>query len=109
VELLSDRRLGPPLTAEEAMDFGPILHVVHPSSSARLELGIDRSLRELVDRAVFDRRQVSSFQASSTDTTIDGKIQSLVIIGVDVALLVEAELDLRHPDRPKFRPTCAFQ
>jgi len=29
----------------------------------------------------------------------------IVIIGVDVAPLVEAELDRRHPDRPKFRPT----
>ena len=58
-----------------------------------------------MDRGVFDRRQVPSFQASSTDTTIDGKIQSLVIIGVDVAPLVEAELDRRHPDRPEFRPT----
>ena len=39
------------------------------------------------------------------DTTIDGEIQSLVINGVDVAPLVEVELDRRHPDRPKFRPT----
>ncbi|MGI5198294.1 DinB family protein [Streptomyces sp. CA-288835] len=39
------------------------------------------------------------------DTTIDGEIQNLVINGVDVAPLVEAELDRRHPDRPKFRPT----
>ena len=39
------------------------------------------------------------------DTTIGGEIQSLVINGVDVAPLVEAELDRRHPDRPKFRPT----
>jgi uncharacterized damage-inducible protein DinB len=41
------------------------------------------------------------------DTTIDGEIQNLVINGVDVAPLVEAELDRRHPDRPKFRPTTA--
>ena len=39
------------------------------------------------------------------DTTIDGEIQNLVINGVDVAPLVEAELDRRHPDRPRFRPT----
>jgi uncharacterized damage-inducible protein DinB len=39
------------------------------------------------------------------DTTIDGEIQGLVINGVDVAPLVEAELDRRHPDRPRFRPT----
>jgi uncharacterized damage-inducible protein DinB len=41
------------------------------------------------------------------DTTIDGEIQNLVINGVDVAPLVEAELDKRYPDRPKFRPTTA--
>jgi uncharacterized damage-inducible protein DinB len=39
------------------------------------------------------------------DTTIDGEIQGLVVNGVDVAPLVEAELDRRHPDRPKFRPS----
>jgi uncharacterized damage-inducible protein DinB len=41
------------------------------------------------------------------DTTIDGEIQGLVVNGVDVAPLVEAELDRRHPDRPMFRPTTA--
>jgi uncharacterized damage-inducible protein DinB len=41
------------------------------------------------------------------DTMIDGDIQNLVINGVDVAPLVEAELDQRYPDRPKFRPTTA--
>jgi uncharacterized damage-inducible protein DinB len=41
------------------------------------------------------------------DTTIDGEIKNLVINGVDVAPLVEAELDRRHPDRVKFRPTTA--
>jgi uncharacterized damage-inducible protein DinB len=39
------------------------------------------------------------------DTSIDGEVQNLVINGVDVAPLVEAELDRRHPERPKFRPT----
>jgi uncharacterized damage-inducible protein DinB len=39
------------------------------------------------------------------DTTIDGEIRGLIINGIDVAPLVEAELDRRHPDRPKFRPT----
>lgn len=39
------------------------------------------------------------------DTTIDGEVQGLVINGVDVAPLVEAELDRRHPERPMFRPT----
>ncbi|MCH5670743.1 DinB family protein [Streptomyces gilvus] len=41
------------------------------------------------------------------DTTIDGEIGNLVVNGVDVAPLVEGELDRRHPDRPKFRPTTA--
>jgi uncharacterized damage-inducible protein DinB len=39
------------------------------------------------------------------DTTIEGEIRNLVINGVDVTPLVEAELDRRDPDRPKFRPT----
>jgi len=39
------------------------------------------------------------------DTTIDGGIQNLVINGVDVGPLIEAELDRRYPDRAKFRPT----
>ena len=41
------------------------------------------------------------------DTTIEGEIRNLVINGVDVTPLVEAELDRRNPDRPKFRPTTA--
>jgi hypothetical protein len=39
------------------------------------------------------------------DTTIDGEVRRLVINGVDVAPLIEAELDRRYPDRPLFRPT----
>ena len=39
------------------------------------------------------------------DTSIDGEFKNLVLNGVDVAPLVEAELDRRDPDRPKFRPT----
>ena len=42
-----------------------------------------------------------------SSTTIDGEIESLVINGVDVVPLVEAELDRRHPERPLFRPTTA--
>ncbi len=41
------------------------------------------------------------------DTTITGEIQNLVINGVDVAPLVDAELDRRYPDKPKFRPVHA--
>src|SRR3954447_15904988 len=42
-----------------------------------------------------------------SSTTIDGEIESLVVNGVDVVPLVEAELDRRHPERPLFRPTTA--
>jgi len=52
-----------------------------------------------------DLNQVLMRGVEVVDTTIDGEIRSLVINGVDVAPLVEAELDRRHPDRPKFRPT----
>lgn len=38
------------------------------------------------------------------DVRIDGEISNLVINGVDVAPLVEAELDRRDPRRPKMRP-----
>ncbi|HUA40697.1 MAG TPA: DinB family protein [Streptosporangiaceae bacterium] len=36
--------------------------------------------------------------------SIHGEIQDLIINGVDVAPLVEAELDRRYPDRAKMRP-----
>ncbi len=39
------------------------------------------------------------------DVDISGEIENLVINGVDVAPLVQAELDRRHPDRVKMRPT----
>lgn len=39
------------------------------------------------------------------DVRIDGEIQNLLINGVDVAPLVNAELDRRHPDRARMRPT----
>jgi hypothetical protein len=39
------------------------------------------------------------------DVDIYGEIGNLIINGVDVAPLVEAELDRRYPDRPKMRPT----
>jgi uncharacterized damage-inducible protein DinB len=41
------------------------------------------------------------------DTTIDGEVLNLVINGIDVAPLVEAELDRRYPEKAKFRPTTA--
>ena len=36
---------------------------------------------------------------------IDGEIKNLLINGVDVAPLIEAELDRRDPDRARMRPT----
>ena len=39
------------------------------------------------------------------DVQIDGEIHQLVVNGVDVAPLVEAELDRRDPDRARMRPT----
>lgn len=39
------------------------------------------------------------------DVDISGELRNVVINGVDVAPLVEAELDRRCPDRPKMRPT----
>jgi hypothetical protein len=42
-----------------------------------------------------------------SNTSIDGEIESLVVNGVDVVPLVDAELDRRHPERPLFRPTAA--
>lgn len=39
------------------------------------------------------------------DVSINGELRNLVINGVDVAPLVEAELDRRYPDRVKMRPT----
>lgn len=41
------------------------------------------------------------------DAVIDGDVRGLVVNGVDVAPLVEAELDRRHPDRALMRPTDA--
>ncbi|MGZ4483270.1 MAG: DinB family protein [Nocardioidaceae bacterium] len=39
------------------------------------------------------------------DVRIDGEIQNLLVNGVDVTPLVNAELDRRDPDRAKMRPT----
>jgi hypothetical protein len=39
------------------------------------------------------------------DGRIDGEVVRLLVNGVDVAPLVEAELDRRHPDRARMRPS----
>jgi hypothetical protein len=45
--------------------------------------------------------------AWAADMEITGDIESLRVNGVDVAPMVEAELDRRHPHRVKMRPTDA--
>jgi uncharacterized damage-inducible protein DinB len=54
-----------------------------------------------------DMRQMTLRGVELVDTDIDGEIDHLVINGVDVAPLIEAELDRRHPERRRFRPTTA--
>src|SRR4051812_25430817 len=39
------------------------------------------------------------------DVDIYGELENVTINGVEVWPLVSAELDRRHPDRPKMRPT----
>jgi hypothetical protein len=39
------------------------------------------------------------------DVDIDGELKNVTINGVDVAPLIEAELDRRDPERTKMRPT----
>ncbi|MDQ3663120.1 MAG: DinB family protein [Actinomycetota bacterium] len=54
-----------------------------------------------------DLHHVTMRGVEIVDTTIAGEIHNLVINDVDVAPLIEAELDKRQPDRPKFRPATA--
>ena len=39
--------------------------------------------------------------------SINGEVESLTVNGIDVVPLIEAELDRRHPERVKLRPTDA--
>lgn len=52
-----------------------------------------------------DLRGVAMRGVELVDARIDGDIEGLVVNGVEIAPLVEAELDRRHPDRAKMRPT----
>jgi DinB superfamily/Pentapeptide repeats (8 copies) len=61
-------------------------------------------LSDAVFRAV-DLRKVVMRGVELVDVDIYGEIERLVINGVDVAPLIEAELNRRHPDRAKMRPT----
>lgn len=52
-----------------------------------------------------DFRGVVMSGVELVDVRIDGEIQNLLVNGVDVGPLVEAELDRRDPDRARMRPT----
>jgi DinB superfamily/Pentapeptide repeats (9 copies) len=52
-----------------------------------------------------DFRDVEMNGVELEDVTITGEFKNVVLNGVDVAPLVEAELDQRDPDRVKMRPT----
>ena len=41
------------------------------------------------------------------DVAINGEVESLEVNGIDVVPLIESELDRRHPERVKLRPTNA--
>jgi hypothetical protein len=55
-------------------------------------------------RAV-DMTGVTMRSVDLIDVTIDGSLHNVVINGVDVGPLIEAELDRRYPLRAKMRPT----
>ena len=55
-------------------------------------------------RAV-DMNRVVMRGVELNDVAISGDIENLTINGVDIGPLVEAELNKRHPLRPKMRPT----
>ena len=54
-----------------------------------------------------DMRGVQIEGAWLKDVTIDADLDNVVINGVDVVPLIEAELDRRHPGREKMRPVDA--
>jgi len=54
--------------------------------------------------ASVDLRRVVMRGADLIDVDIHGEVENLVINEVDVAPLIEAELDRRYPDRVKMRP-----
>jgi hypothetical protein len=68
----------------------------------------DASLRDVdltradVRAALFNRTRMRGVEL--VDVTIDGEVQNVVVNGVDIAPLVESELDRRMPERAKMRP-----
>ena len=65
---------------------------------------VDSDLSRSVFRGV-DMHDVVMRGVELCDVQIDGEFKNLVLNGVDVAPLVEAELDRRDPDRVRMRPT----
>jgi len=65
---------------------------------------VDTDFTRSVFRGV-EMRDVVMRGVELCDVHIDGEFQHLVLNGVDVAPLVEAELDRRDPDRVRMRPT----
>ena len=63
-------------------------------------------LTEATFRSV-DFSRVTMRGVDLIDVDIHGEVENLVINGVDVTPLIEAELDRRHPERIKMRPTDA--
>jgi hypothetical protein len=80
-------------------------------SGARFErvnlTGAEFRACELVDTTMrgLELNRVSIRGSDLVDVDIYGEIGRLVVNGVDVGPLVEAELDRRDPDRPRMRPT----
>jgi hypothetical protein len=66
----------------------------------------DVGLRDVTVRSV-GLNDVRIRGAWLTDVEISGEVESLTVNGVDVAPLVLAELDRRHPDHAAMRPTDA--
>jgi len=61
-------------------------------------------------RATFEQVDLRGVQIRSSlvqDVTIHGEVERLIVNGIDVGPLVEAELDRLHPERVKLRPTDA--
>ena len=80
------------------------------SEFERVDLSGSRFTTVLLNGATIrnaDLHRVTMRGVEISETTIDGEVASLVVNGVDVAPLVEAELDRRYPERPRFRPTTA--
>ncbi|MEO7449008.1 MAG: DinB family protein [Humibacillus sp.] len=78
------------------------------SSFERVDLTGSRFRSVDLSRADFhgvDLAHVTMRSVELTDVRIDGEVVRLVVNGVDVAPLVDAELDRREPDREKMRPT----